>query len=117
MISEFFKSPFLFPALGFALFFGWRSVYIFVHPDIYRIKKLDWWLYQFWFNFVGAFIGWVVVYYLWKTDISKFGIEHFVALIIAFLGITGNLPYAVLIGELRISQVKKQIESSLQKGK
>jgi len=104
MISEFFKSPFLFPALGFALFFGWRSVYIFVHPDIYRIKKLDWWLYQFWFNFVGAFIGWVVVYYISKTDISNFGIEHFVALIIAFLGITGNLPYAALVGRIRGSK-------------
>jgi len=104
MISEFFKSPFLFPALGFGLFFGWRAVFIFVHPDIYRIKKCDWWLYQFWFNFVGAFIGWVVVYYLWKTDISKFGIEHFVALIIAFLGITGNLPYAALVGRIRGSK-------------
>jgi len=108
MISEFFKSLFLVPALVFGLFFGWRSVYIFVHPDIYRIKKLDWWLYQFWFNFVGAFIGWVAVYYLWETDISKFGIEHFVALIIAFLGITGNLPFAVLIGQLRIAKLKNK---------
>jgi len=102
MISEFFKLSnwFLFPALVFGLFFGLRAVSIFVNPDIYRIKNWDWKFYQFWFNFAGAFIGWVVVYYLWKTDISKFGIEHFVALIIAFLGITGNLPFAVLVGKV-----------------
>jgi len=104
-MSEFFKSPFLYPALVFGLFFGLRAVFIFVDPKIYEKKKsndddekkegkkLDWWFYQFWFNFVGAFIGWAVVYYLWEIDISKFGIEHFVALFIAFLGITGNLPY------------------------
>ena len=103
-MNEFFNSYFLWGALLFAGFFGWRSVYIFVHPDIYRIKKCDWWLYQFWFNFVGAFIGWVVVYYIWEIDISEFEIKHFVALIIAFLGITGNLPYVALVGRIRGSK-------------
>jgi len=90
-MSEFFKSPFLYPALVFGLFFGLRAISIFNEKK--KGKKLDWFFYQFLFNFVGAFIGWVVVYYLWEIDISKFGIEHFVALFIAFLGITGNLPY------------------------
>ena len=94
---------FLYPALGFALFFGLRAVYIFVDPKIHEKKKdkdeekngkrWERWFYQFWYNFVGAFIGWVALYYIWEIDISKFRIEHFVALIIAFLGITGNLPY------------------------
>lgn len=103
-MNEFFNSYFLWGALLFAVFFGWRSVYIFVHPDIYRIKKWDWWLYQIWFNATGAFIGWVALYYISKTDISNFGIEHFVALIIAFLGVTGNLPYAALVGRIRGSK-------------
>jgi len=114
MISEFFKLSnwFLFPALVFALFFGWRAVYIFVHPDIYRIKKWDWWWYQRWFNFVGAFIGWVALSYIWKIDVSKFRIEHFVALIIAFLGITGNLPFAALIGKIGGNPASKKSADS-----
>jgi energy-coupling factor transporter transmembrane protein EcfT len=101
-MSEFFNlcNPFLYLAIIFAIFYGWRSVYIFVNPETYKKKNWDWWLYQIWFNATGAFIGWFVLYYIWKTGIQNFEVKHFVALIIAFLGITGNLPYAALIGRL-----------------
>lgn len=101
-MSEFFdfSNPFLYLAIISAIFFGWRSVYIFIHPDIYRIKKWDWWLYQIWFNATGAFIGWVALYYIWKVAIHNFKVEHFIALIIAYLGITGNLPYVARLGRL-----------------
>jgi hypothetical protein len=101
-MSEFFNlcNPFLWGALLFAGFFGWRSVYIFVPLSIYKEKKWDWWLFQIWFNATGAFIGWFVLYYIWNTDIRNFKVEHFLALIVAFLGITGNLPYVARLGRI-----------------
>ena len=36
---------------------------------------------------------------IWKVGICDFKIEHFAALIIAYLGISGNLPYAALFGK------------------
>jgi len=105
-MSEFFNfsNPFLYLAIISAMFFGWRSVPIFVSTKDSKNKKWDWWLYQIWFNALGAFIGWFVLYYIWKVAIHNLKIEHFVALIIAFLGITGNLPYAALVGRIRGSK-------------
>lgn len=101
-----FCNPFLYLAIVFAIFYGWRSVFIFVPPDIYKQKKCknwDWWLYQILFNAVGAFIGWFVLYYILETNIRSLRIGHFVALIIAYLGITGNLPYAARFGKIQKS--------------
>lgn len=56
---------------------------------------------QIWFNALGLLIGWVAAYYLWETGISNFKTEHFVALIIAYLGITGHLPQAALLGRAK----------------
>jgi hypothetical protein len=91
---------FLWLGIIWAVFFGWRSVYIFIEKEIYAKKHWDWWLYQIVFNAAGAFVGWVALYYLWKNDLHELGTKHFVALIIAFLGITGNLPYISRIGKL-----------------
>lgn len=94
------NNPFLWIAIFFALIYGSLSVFIFVKPDIYKKQKWYWWLHQIWFNACGAFIGWFALYYVWETDINNFKIEHFVSLIVAFLGITGYLPYAALIGKI-----------------
>ena len=64
-------------------------------------KKWVGMIHQVWFNVLGLLIGWVAVYYLWETGISNFKTEHFVALIIAYLGITGNLPQAALLGHAK----------------
>ena len=53
-----------------------------------------WWIHQPIFNFLGAFVGWAVLYWLcYSVEPRDVGIAHFVGLAIAFLGITGNLPY------------------------
>jgi len=98
-MAEFFnfQNPFLYLSILFGIFFGCRAKYIFEHKESWDCEK---WIYQFWFNFLGAFIGWLAIYYLWNTEFSTFGLEHFVALIIAFIGITGNLPRAVYFGKL-----------------
>jgi hypothetical protein len=80
-----------------------RSVPIFLKKDTYvkeNKKGWDWWVYQFWFNSSGAFIGWVVLYCVSKANLYKLNAGYLAALIIAFLGITGHLPYAVLIGRM-----------------
>jgi len=41
---------------------------------------------------LGGFAGWVAAYYFWATPLDKVGLGHVAALLIAFLGVTGNLP-------------------------
>jgi hypothetical protein len=59
-----------------------------------------WYVYQFIFNGLGAFTGWVALYFLLKPDIVEFDFRHFVALVIAYLGITGNLPQVSIAGNI-----------------
>jgi hypothetical protein len=61
-------------------------------PDQGTFSRVWWWCYQLVFNILGAFIGWVMLYFLWHAKLSEFSAGHFIALAIAFLGITGNLP-------------------------
>ena len=58
---------------------------------------------QSWFNVLGSLIGWIALYFLLdkvlnEKGVSNFGAEHFIALVIAYLGITGYLPQVVLLG-------------------
>lgn len=73
---------------------------------------------QFWLHFLGFFIGWVFLYYFLvfrlhlfssnRTIIADFykiiadfemtGLD-FLTLLIVFVGITGYLPYATLLGK------------------
>jgi len=93
-LATFFRAenPFLYVAVAWALFFGVSSVFTFVQEDVRREQVWTWWVYQIWFNAVGAAIGWIAVYYLWTADFNEFQWRHLGALLIAFFGITGNLP-------------------------
>jgi len=60
---------------------------------------------QVWFNVLGSLIGWSALYFLLdkvlhEGGVSNFGAEHFVALVVAYLGITGHLPQVALLGRL-----------------
>ena len=51
---------------------------------------------QYFFNGLGALLGWVALYFLLKLDWSNpsnFGFQHLILSYIAFVGITGNLPF------------------------
>jgi hypothetical protein len=50
-------------------------------------------LFQFWFNAVGGFVGWVAVSFLWEEPFHSYGWRHLAVAVIAFSGVTGNLPY------------------------
>ena len=93
-------NPFLFLGLLWAAFFGWRAVHIFIDEQAYEKKKWDWWTYQVLFNALGAFMGWVALWAVWDFGFPLATV-HFVLGLIAFLGITGNLPYAVMLGKLK----------------
>lgn len=66
------------------------------HPTNPFNHYLWWWWYQLVFNAAGAFVGWVALYFLWYADFKNPTVGHFVALAVAFLGITGNLPQIAL---------------------
>lgn len=57
-------------------------------------------------NFAGSFIGWSVLYFFLFIRLSNVDIaigiawEDMLTLFVAFVGITGYLPYVVLMGKL-----------------
>ena len=66
------------------------------HPTNWFNHWVWWPWYQFWFNFLAGIVGWIMLYFLWHADFKNPSVGHFVALAIAFLGITGNLPQIAL---------------------
>jgi hypothetical protein len=113
-IADFFcHSVWVWIALGSAAFFGFRGVLLTWELDREnerkRAEKEPWPLgerprpealvalanliFQFWFNFAGGFVGWILTWLLWQSSPVDYGWKHLVIFIIAFAGITGNLPY------------------------
>lgn len=92
MIKEFFScgNPFMWIAIVWGVAYGVGVTW--AHRRTAWDDKIPWWVYQVWFNAVGAFVGWVAVYYLWSVPFDDFELKHLVALVIAYLGITGNIP-------------------------
>jgi len=94
-MEEFFTSnPFLWLAIVFFFVHGLVSIFRFIKKN--ERGNTIWWIHQIFFNGAGAFIGWVALYYFFQSNISKIGIQHFIALLIGFLGVTGYLPFAVM---------------------
>ena len=123
-MDEFFTSnPFLWLAIGFGIAHGIVSIFFFVQkenrPTLFikqkekrPERKVIWWIHQFFLNGAGAFIGWVALYYFFQSNIYKIGIQHFIALLIGFLGVTGYLPFAVM-SLLRKDLLNEIIKKSL----
>ena len=99
---------FLWLAIIFFGAHGVGSIFYFVKKEVRKEKDAVWWVHQIFWNGTGAFIGWVALYYFFEADLSKIGIQHFVSLIIGFLGVTGYLPYAVM--SLLKSEIIKNIK-------
>lgn len=91
-------------ALGASFFYGRYAL------DIFEVKlALSWpqiW-HQRWLNFAGAFTGWVVVGLLWQKfgacvvrgcadKPPDFGAWDVISGLVAFVGVTGYLPMAVV---------------------
>lgn len=119
-MREFFTvcNPFFWLAIGFFVVHGIGAIFFFVkeegRPTLFVKKKENrpkrnviWWFHQIFLNGTGAFIGWVALYYLFQSNICKIGIQHFIALLIGFLGVTGYLPFAVM--SLLKSDIREKI--------
>lgn len=82
-----------------------------------KLKENKWHLYnQYWFNGLGAFVGWMALYVLlfyrigietdhshcyWVCFFENIKWQDFILMLVAFFGITGHFPYAALIGKLK----------------
>jgi hypothetical protein len=89
-------------AVVFSLCFGIYAVRIFVSQEQTK-KDWTWWFYQGWFNFAGAITGWSALYLLivkfgrnYPDSVNQLTFLDLVIVLIAFIGITGHLPYAVM---------------------
>ncbi len=84
----------------FSCFFGWKAVEILIDTKTEADRGWAWWLWQRWLNFVGSATGWAATFYyifyrLLPLADFKFKIEDTVIILIALLGVTGLLPYAL----------------------
>jgi hypothetical protein len=89
----------------FSIFLGLYAVRIHVfggHEPYEGMRKPSWqfWVYQFWFNFVCSVLGWaVMIHYInrYQCERSKFEFTgaDAVPVIVGLLGITGCLPRAL----------------------
>lgn len=87
--------------------YGWKAIEFFSEPGNTNEASYTKWqrAHQFWFNFVGAFVGWTA---LWLLSLNFAGcllgkcptearLEIWDALgtLVAFVGVTGHLPSAM----------------------
>ena len=115
MLAEFCQSPFLGIAFLSASFFGlygWLMTWVTqrqAERDLQRSANPPWtagrrpkpetlfsltqWVFQFWFNAAGGVVGWMAVWFLWQAPFEKYSWTHFIVFIVAFVGVTGNLPH------------------------
>jgi hypothetical protein len=106
-----FNCIFWFIALVASGLLGWKAVEIFTDvPKKEREEKEkekqrppSWWWQQRWFNFLGSIVGWAALWLLlrryWTYILGRCGTDprlwDLLAGFIAFVGITGYLPYTV----------------------
>lgn len=99
--------PYAIIAVALSLFYGWKAVKIFkANKSDDDVEKLDWsWkLHQSWLNFAGSIVGWLVLWVMFQKFLGcisdgctvVFGAWDFIGYLIAFIGVTGYLPAAVV---------------------
>jgi hypothetical protein len=87
-----------------SLFLGVYAVRVLVfqgaEPHFPSKPRWQWWLFQFWFNFVCSIAGWAIaILYVrrYQSDALKFAFTgaDAIPLLMALLGVTGLLPRAL----------------------
>lgn len=104
-------------AFAFSLFFGLNAVPILASHENTKGRPRAWWIYQFWFNFVGSISGWMALAAIVRNlclvvDASKPftpGWSDAALFFLAFIGITGHLPFAVMSGIASIRELLAKI--------
>ena len=88
--------------VGFSLFFGFKATEIFSVPTEGRTAA--WKFYQYWFNFLGSFVGWIALGFLARKVYfclqslcpAQVDLMDLLVIFVAFVGVTGHLPYTVM---------------------
>jgi len=88
-------------ALAASLFYGLKACDAFGVPA--GQKPWAWKVHQFWFNFVGSLVGWYACWILLPGAVAYFSttrtpsvsLSSAIWAVIAFVGITGHIPFAV----------------------
>jgi hypothetical protein len=104
-IPNLWKVVFWIVALTFSCFYSFKAFSIHLTnasfvKDQKKNKKYAWLFHQWWFNFVGAIVGWTILWVLLPSIIialiahnpTSISVADFLLLLIALLGITGYLP-------------------------
>lgn len=90
-----------------SLFYGLNAINIFFPKAKVQDTKSEHWswkVHQFWLNFLGSLVGWIILYFLLKRiDFLKgnncsfvLSIRDFIYGLLAFIGITGYLPMTIV---------------------
>jgi uncharacterized membrane protein len=85
------------------LFYGLKATEIFLDP-LPSNRPLSWRLHQFWLNALGSAVGWVALLFLLTRVFNCFEMKcsgvltalDVVLFFLAFVGVTGYLPAAVV---------------------
>jgi len=107
-----------------SLFYGFSAISIFVPKQEDHPKSWPWKIHQFWFNFVGALAGWLALallmlkfgnYDSFPRSLENLTFLDLVIFFLAFIGITGHLPYTIAgllnsLSEVFIKALKKLYE-------
>jgi len=84
----------------FSLFYGFKACGVFGIKS--EGKPRSWYIHQFWFNLAGSAIGWCTAWFVslrvWHHMVNispdDLGWSDAGLIAVAFVGITGHLPYA-----------------------
>lgn len=108
-ISTLLQLLFCVVAVGMSIFYGWYACKI--HQVEVPKDNVPWLIHQFWFNFLGAAIGWVATWAVLGSVLvcakdncpNSISLSSVTLFLVAFIGITGHLPTSLvgLIGGLK----------------
>src|SRR6266446_6977071 len=104
-------------ALIFSVFHGAMAADIFMSADARRDKSWAWHVHQFWLNFCGSVAGWAALWFIIEKLGALFTPPRSAApqwsdaalFFLAFLGVTGYLPFAIVTSVQAIKELISKI--------
>jgi hypothetical protein len=100
------------------------SLYAWQACSIFGVSAADktrgWKVHQAWFNFAGAMLGWAALYYAaykayWCLNTGcpvQLSIGDAAAMLVAFIGVTGHLPYTAMGIMTKLNELGAKLTSS-----
>ncbi len=104
-------------AFVFSIFHGAMAADIFVSADARKGKSWAWHVHQFWLNFCGSVAGWAALWFIIQKVAALVASRATAApqwsdaalFFLAFLGVTGYLPFAIMTSVQAIKELISKI--------